>query len=152
MGQIVQSFIEDKVSSSAQVGIVQFGSGATVLSLLLSMNNQANKDSLVRVIPAGTSGSTAIGQGILSGIDVCWLTFCFVFAENIVFNRRCFPSRKGFVLLVLEKLSKLTKRFVQVLENDGKSAAGGTIIVLTDGNENVSPYVANIHATVTGKV
>ncbi|XP_076808585.1 calcium-activated chloride channel regulator 4A-like [Clavelina lepadiformis] len=107
MGQIVQSFIEDKVSSSAQVGIVQFGSVATVLSLLLSMNNQTNKDSLVGVIPAFTSGSTAIGRGILSGINV--------------------------------------------LENGSNSAAGGTIIVLTDGEENLSPYVADIHSTVTGK-
>lgn len=40
----------------------------------------------------------------------------------------------------------------QVLESDGESAAGGHLIVLSDGGENASPYIRETRDDVLSKV
>nr|XP_039256541.1 calcium-activated chloride channel regulator 3A-1-like [Styela clava] len=101
-------FIKSSANEGTFVGLVTFDSSASVLKQLTEVQNGDNsRDSLVRLLPSFASGVTAIGQGILAG--------------------------------------------VQVLSHNGQSPEGGYVIVLTDGEENVEPFVDSVKPDVMSK-
>jgi len=64
------SIFIDQVSHNSEVGIVKFATSASTLSDLRVVDSEVDRDDLKRVLPVGTEGSTAIGKGIMEGVQV----------------------------------------------------------------------------------
>ena len=69
-------FIMKVVPTGYSVGIVTFSSSADIVASLKEMTYQNARDDLVKKVPHFARGGTAIGQGLLAGIQV--LTHCFL--------------------------------------------------------------------------
>lgn len=70
MQQAVSIFISQFVAEGDQVGMVAFSTKADILSYLVQVNGQADRDALLKHIPTAAEGSTCIGCGINSAITV----------------------------------------------------------------------------------
>ncbi|XP_006812944.1 calcium-activated chloride channel regulator 4-like [Saccoglossus kowalevskii] len=104
---LATKFIKYTVPDGHFVGIVEFGSGATIKSYLTELGSNYTREYLSNLVPSYTSGSTCIGCGLQSGI--------------------------------------------QVLEDGGKSARGGILLLITDGQENESPYIDTVKPDLISK-
>ncbi|XP_078489324.1 calcium-activated chloride channel regulator 3A-1-like [Ciona intestinalis] len=106
--QASTDFIMNYVPNGAEVGIVEFSSLGYILSYLVTINSENDRQYLVNHLPGSPDGGTNIGSGIDMGI--------------------------------------------QVLENNGGVAAGGHLIVLTDGQgsgvDSIESEVRNKHVVV----
>ena len=58
------------VPTGYSVGIVTFSSSADIVAYLKELTSQKARDDLVEKVPDYAGGGTAIGQGLLAGIEV----------------------------------------------------------------------------------
>ena len=66
-------FIMKVVPTGYSVGIVTFSSSADIVANLKEMTSQNARDDLVKKVPHFADGGTAIGQGLLAGIQVLFM-------------------------------------------------------------------------------
>ncbi|KAE8610705.1 hypothetical protein XENTR_v10012211 [Xenopus tropicalis] len=66
--QAVELFVVQIIENGAHVGIVKFSSSASVVSSLVKINTQAQRDQLKSLIPRTAGGGTNICAGIRAGI------------------------------------------------------------------------------------
>ncbi|XP_076809993.1 calcium-activated chloride channel regulator 3A-1-like [Clavelina lepadiformis] len=100
------SFISYYVPDKSAVGIVEFNYEAQELCPLIMINTQTDRNYLLNRLPSPPDGGTAIGRGILKGIETM---------------------------------------------TDFGDSSGGHLIVLTDGQENVAPYINEVREDPTFK-
>ena len=109
--QAARTFIStarDKI----KIGLVQFNSRASVVATLTMLGNNADRQSLISLLPGedAPGGDTSIGAGLLKGIEVL-----------------------GGLTLGDGKVSK---------------DIGGIIVLVTDGQETTSPYIADVQPSL----
>ncbi|XP_002731080.1 calcium-activated chloride channel regulator 4A-like [Saccoglossus kowalevskii] len=100
MIQASTKYIGYTVPSDTWLGIVEFSTDATILSYLVQLSDTDTRKQLIDKLPTGTGGSTCIGCGLNSGIEV--------------------------------------------LEHGWESPSGGILFLITDGDENVRPYIEDV--------
>lgn len=64
------NYLLNMVTSGTSVAIVKFSTKGVILNDLLQINSQSDRDKLVSSLPQTTGGSTSIGSGMLSCIEV----------------------------------------------------------------------------------
>jgi len=64
------SVLIDQVSCNSKVGIVEFATSAHTLSNIRVVDSEWDRRCLKDMLPVSAKGSTAIGQGIMKGIEV----------------------------------------------------------------------------------
>ncbi|KAI0231358.1 hypothetical protein LSAT2_018261 [Lamellibrachia satsuma] len=105
--QAAADFLLKVVPTGYSIGIVTFSTGASTVAYLTTITDENVKRTLVAKLPSTVDGSTAIGTGLLEG--------------------------------------------VQVLEANGGSASGGTLILVSDGKENQEPDINAVTPTLVQK-
>lgn len=70
MRQAVSIFISQFVPDEDEVAVVEFSSSATELSGLRKMTSTRNREILLNSIPTVAAGSTCIGCGIQTALNV----------------------------------------------------------------------------------
>ncbi|KAK2175750.1 hypothetical protein NP493_711g03078 [Ridgeia piscesae] len=68
--QTAADFLLNAVPLNYSVGIVTFSSGAYTVSQLTKITNATVRRHLASKLPSGTGGTTAIGSGLLTGVEV----------------------------------------------------------------------------------
>ncbi|XP_002741339.1 calcium-activated chloride channel regulator 1-like [Saccoglossus kowalevskii] len=101
--QAVYTFIMDEISLGIDVGCVTFSDTATIISWLTPINSDEDREEfLALVMPTlNADGNTAIGSGLLTGLQV-------------------------------------------LSQNQTESVEGSIMFLVTDGQENVPPYIDDV--------
>jgi len=55
---------------NSSLGLVEFGSSAKILSLLTEIKSDSDRNMLANALPDGLSGSTCIGCGLKTALEV----------------------------------------------------------------------------------
>ncbi|XP_066266383.1 calcium-activated chloride channel regulator family member 3-like [Branchiostoma lanceolatum] len=70
LNQVARRFIQGTVYFGSSVGLVTFARAESLEHPVISVDSQADRDSLAATVPTTTSGGTCIGCGLLKGVEV----------------------------------------------------------------------------------
>ncbi|EDV23801.1 uncharacterized protein TRIADDRAFT_57367 [Trichoplax adhaerens] len=68
--QAATNFLLNVAQNGSFVGIITFSSAASIRSSLVQINDDADRQRLILLLPSGASGSTSIGAGIQAGVKI----------------------------------------------------------------------------------
>ncbi|CAH1245746.1 CLCA1 [Branchiostoma lanceolatum] len=69
LNQVARRFIQGTVNFGSSVGLVTFARAESLEHPVISVDSQADRDSLAATVPTTTSGGTCIGCGLLKGVE-----------------------------------------------------------------------------------
>ncbi|XP_053549658.1 calcium-activated chloride channel regulator 1 [Bombina bombina] len=169
LNQAAKIFVTQIIETGSQVGIVTFSSAASIVSPLVQVLGQQQRDNLANLIPTVANGGTHICSGILMGLQVNKQINNFTYGTEIVLltdgednfdTSLCFPDIKesGSIIHVIALGTAASKTLEQIAKMTGglqyfatdKVDANGLIDAfsgITAANGNISQQAIQLEST-----